>query len=132
MPEMQLWQLGFKYSTSGQFTKNKERIHNFKETLDSRYFHQNKLDKACFQQNIAYWDFKDLSRVITCDKIYLIKRSILQKVFSVLAIKSEIISKQKLAEELHKLIIKKCEHLKYTNLLKIISVVLVLPISIKN
>ena len=34
----------------------------FKETGDSRYIHQNKLDKACLQHDTAYGDFKDLSK----------------------------------------------------------------------
>ena len=34
----------------------------FKETGDSRYIHQNKLDKACLQHDMAYGDFKDLSK----------------------------------------------------------------------
>ena len=41
------------------FTKNKERIQKFKETGDSRHINQNKLDEACFQQDMAYGDFKD-------------------------------------------------------------------------
>ena len=35
MPKMHLRQPGFTYSTSGPFTKNKERIQKFKETGDS-------------------------------------------------------------------------------------------------
>ena len=42
--------------------KNKERIQKFKETGDSRYIYQNELDKACFQHDMAYGDFKDLAR----------------------------------------------------------------------
>ena len=34
MPETHLRQLGFIYSACGLFTKNKERINNFKETGD--------------------------------------------------------------------------------------------------
>ena len=39
---------GFTYSACVSFAKNKERIHIFKETGDSRYIHQNERDKACF------------------------------------------------------------------------------------
>ena len=46
MPEMHLKQPGFTYSVCGPFTKNKERINIIKETGDSRYIYQNKLDKA--------------------------------------------------------------------------------------
>ena len=35
MHEMHLKQLGFTYSACGTFTKNKERIQNFKETGDT-------------------------------------------------------------------------------------------------
>ena len=59
MPEMHLRQLAFMYSACGPFTKNKERIQKFKETGDSRYIYQNKLDKAHFQHDMAYGDFKD-------------------------------------------------------------------------
>ena len=69
MPQMHLRQPGFTYSTCGPFTKNKERIQKFKETGDSRYIYQNELDKACFQHDMAYGDFKDLTRRTASDKI---------------------------------------------------------------
>ena len=62
MPEMHLIQPGFTYSSCGPFTKNKERIQKFKQTGDSRYIYRNELDKACFQYDMAYGDFKDLKR----------------------------------------------------------------------
>ena len=69
MPEMHLRQPGFTYSACGSFTKNKERIQKFKETGNSRYIYQNKIDKACFQHDMAYGDFKDLTRRTAFDKI---------------------------------------------------------------
>ena len=36
------------YSACGLFTKSKERMQKSKETGDSRYIHQNKLDKAWY------------------------------------------------------------------------------------
>ena len=48
----------FSTSASGPITKNKERIQNFKETRDSRYVYQNELDKASFQQDMAYGNLK--------------------------------------------------------------------------
>ena len=48
MPEMHLRQPGFTYSPCGPFTKNEKRIQKFKDTGDSRYIYQNKLDKASF------------------------------------------------------------------------------------
>ena len=70
MPKVHLRQPGFTYSACGPFTKNKERIQKFKETGDSRYIYQNELDKACFQHDMAYGDFKDLTRRTVSDKIF--------------------------------------------------------------
>ena len=58
MPEMHLRQPGFTYSDCGPFSKNKERIKKFKEIGVARYIYQNELDKAYFQQDISYGDFK--------------------------------------------------------------------------
>ena len=69
MPEMHLRQPGFIYISCEPFTKNKERIQKFKETEDSGYIYQNKLDKACFQHDVAYGNFKHLTRRTTSDKI---------------------------------------------------------------
>ena len=69
MPEMHLRQPGFIYSTCGPFTKNKERIQKFKETGDSRYIYQDELNKAYFQHDMAYGDFKDLTRRTASDNI---------------------------------------------------------------
>ena len=62
-------QPGFTYSTCRTFTKTKKRIQKFKETRDSRYIYENEPGKACFQQDMAYWDFKDLTRRTASDKI---------------------------------------------------------------
>ena len=69
MPEMHLKQPGFTYSACGPFTKNKERIQKFKETGDTNYIYKNDLDKACYQHDMAYGDFKDLKRRTASDKI---------------------------------------------------------------
>ena len=69
MPEMDLRQPGFTYSACGPFTKNKERIQKFKETRDLQYIYQKELDKACFQHDMAFRDFKDLTRRTASDKI---------------------------------------------------------------
>ena len=61
MTEMHLRQNGFMYSACEPFRQNKKRIQKFKETGDTRYIYQNQLDKACFQHNMAYGDFKDLN-----------------------------------------------------------------------
>ena len=54
IPKLNLKQPGFPYSARGLFTKNKERIKKIKETGDSRYIYQSKLDKACLQRNMAH------------------------------------------------------------------------------
>ena len=69
MPEMHLKQSGFTYRACGSFTKNKERIQKFKETGDTSYIYKNELDKACFQHDMTYGDFKDLARRTASDKI---------------------------------------------------------------
>ena len=68
-PERHLRHQGFKYSACVPFTKNKQRIRKSKETGDSRYIYQNELDKACFQHDMAYGDFKDLTRRTASDKM---------------------------------------------------------------
>ena len=69
MPEMHSRQPRFTYNACGPFTKNKERIQKFKEIEDWQYIYENKLDKAYFQHDMAYWDSKDLTRRTTFDKI---------------------------------------------------------------
>ena len=70
LPEIHLKQPGFTYIACGPFTKNKERIQQFKETGDTNYIYKNKLDKACFQHDMAYGDFKDLARRTASDKAF--------------------------------------------------------------
>ena len=54
MPEVHLRQSRFACSACGLFTKNKERIQKSKEAGgNSQYIYQNKLDKACFQHDMA-------------------------------------------------------------------------------
>ena len=69
MPEMNLRQPQFTHSACEAFTKNKERIQKFEKTGDSRYIYKNELDKACFQHDMAYGDFKDLARRTAADKV---------------------------------------------------------------
>ena len=69
MTEMHLKQPGFTYSTCGQFTKNKKRIQKVKETGDTKYIYRSELDKAYFQHDMTYGDFKDLARRTPSDKV---------------------------------------------------------------
>ena len=59
----------FTYISCGPFTKNKKRIEKFKETRATSYIYKNELDKACFQHDMAYGDFKDLARRTASDKV---------------------------------------------------------------
>ena len=68
MPEMHLKQPGFTCSACGPFTRNKERTLKFKERGDTNYIYKNEFDKACFQHDMAYVDFKDLKRRLFSDK----------------------------------------------------------------
>ena len=76
MPEMHL---RFTYSAYGPFSKNKERIQKFKETGDSRHIYQNELNEACFQRNMSYGGFKDLSRRTAADKVLQEKAIVIAK-----------------------------------------------------
>ena len=69
MPEMHLKQPGFTFSICGPFTKNKQRIQKFMETGDTNYIYGNELDKARFQHDLAYGDFKDLKRKTQSDEV---------------------------------------------------------------
>ena len=126
--EIHLKQPGFTYSACGPFTKNKKRIHKFKETGDTSYIYKNELDKACFQHDMAYGDFKDLARRTASDKVLRGKalniaknpkydgyqRGLASVIYKCFDRKSKgsganipLESNEELAEELHKPIIKK-------------------------
>ena len=87
MPEMHLKQPGFTYSACGPFAKNKERIQKFKETGNTSYIYKNELDKACFQHDMAYGDFKDIARRTASDKVLRDKHLILLKILNMMGIK---------------------------------------------
>ena len=55
MPEMHLRQPGFTYSACETFTK--------------KYIYKNELHKACFQHDMVYGDFNDLTSRTASDKI---------------------------------------------------------------
>ena len=128
MPEMHLKQPRFTYSACGPFTKNKERIQKFKETIYTSYIYKNELDKACFQYDMAYGDFKDLKRRTFSDKVLRDKafniaknpkydgyqRGLASMIYKFFDKKSkgsgvniEVKHNEQLAEELHKPIIRK-------------------------
>ena len=135
MPELHLRQPQFIFSACGPFTRRKERIKEFKRTGDTRYIYRNELDKACFQLDSAYADYKDLinrtkSDKVLRDKAYNIasnqeydgyQRGLASMVYKFFDRKSTaepsslermgsgIASSSILADELHKAIIKKFE-----------------------
>ena len=121
-------QPGLTYSACGPFTKIKQRIQRFMETGDTNYIYRNELDKACFQHDMAYGDFKDLKRRTQSDEVLKDKAfaiasnpkydeyqrglaSMVYKPFDKKSkgagIKNEIKENQQLTNELHKPIIKK-------------------------
>ena len=91
MLKMHLRQHGFTYSALDDLQKNKERIQTFKETGDSRYIYQNELDKACFQHDMPYGGFKDLTRRIASDKILRVKYLMLLKIQNMMDINADLL-----------------------------------------
>ena len=90
-PEMHLKQHGFTNSACGSFTKINERIQKFKETGNLRYIDKNELDKACFQHDMVYGDFKDFTKRTASDKFLEIKHLILLKVLIMMNIKEVLL-----------------------------------------
>ena len=124
MPGMHLRQPRFVYSACGPFTRNKERIKEFKRTDDTCYIYRNELDKACFQHDSAYADHKDLINrteavKVLRDKVYDIASnpkydgyqrglaSMVYKFFDKKSTGSRIATSSILADECHKPIIRK-------------------------
>ena len=124
MPEMYLRQPRFVYSACGPFTRHKERIKEFKRTGDTRYIYRNEPDKACFQHDSAYAGHKDLINRTEVDKVLRDKAyniasnpeydgyqtglaSMVYRFFDKKSMGSGINSSSKLADELHKPVIKK-------------------------
>ena len=126
-------QPGFTYSACRPFTRNKQRIQKFMQTGGTNYIYQNELDKACFQHDKAYGDFKDLKRRTQSDEFLKGKafkiasnpkydgyqRGLASMVFKFFdkkskgsGIENEIKQNQQLANELHKPIIRKFKKIK--------------------
>ena len=124
MPKMHLRQPRFVYSACGPFTRHKERIKEFKRTGDTRHIYRNELDKACFQHDSAYADYKDLINRTEADNVLRDKAydracnpkydsyqrglaSMVYKFFDKKSIGSGIASSSMLADERHQPIIRK-------------------------
>ena len=69
MAEMHLRQPDLRIVLVDQLQKIKNELKKFKEAGDSRYIYRNELDKACFQHDVAYGDFKDLNGRTFVDKV---------------------------------------------------------------
>ena len=69
MYQLHFRQPGLAYSACGPFTKHHQRIQKFKETGNLNHTHKNKLNKACFDNDAAYSDSKDLGKRTVLDKI---------------------------------------------------------------
>ena len=75
MSETHLRQSWFIYSACGPFTRNREQLQQIKEIAVSKYIYKSELEKAYFQQDTSYKDFKDLPRrtiayKILCNKAF--------------------------------------------------------------
>ena len=44
-------------------------MQKFKETGDTKYIYRNELDKACFQYDMAYGDFKNLAKRTAAENV---------------------------------------------------------------
>ena len=121
---MHLRQPQFVYRACGPFASPKERIKEFKRTGDTCYIYRNELDKVCFQHDSAYADHNDLINRTEADKVLRDKAydiasnleydgyqrglaSMVYKFFDKKSMGGGIASSSILADELHKLVIKK-------------------------
>ena len=123
MPELHLKQPGFTYSTCGTFAEHREIIQRFKEKANLKHLYRNELDKASFAHDAANSDSKDLAKRTISDKIvkdrtYEIarnrkyigyERALASMVYTFFDKKtgSGTTINEQLAEELHKLVIRK-------------------------
>ena len=126
MPEMHLKQLGFTYSTCGSFTKKKERVQKIVQPGVIDYIYNNDPNRACFQHDMAYGKYKDMTKRTQSDNVLrgkafkiasnpnydLYQRelsSMVSKFFDKKSKGSGIkpMSNQQLVNELHKAIIRK-------------------------
>ena len=126
---MHLWDPKVKkYSACGPFTRHKQRINDFMKDGKLSHILKNKLDAACFQHDSAYAKYKDRlnrkkSDVILKNKALKIAMnpkingyqrglaSMFYKFFNERT-KGSSINNKKLAEELHKPIVKNFERRK--------------------
>ena len=120
IPELHLIQPGFNYGACGPFTKQSERIYNFRETVNVKHLYRNKLDKACFAHDAAYSDSKDLAKNIFQIRFQIIELMEMLEIGNMMDIKKyyqvwyisfglRVSINRQLAEELYKPVIKKIQ-----------------------
>ena len=127
MPKMHLRQPRFVYSACSPFTRNKERIKEFKRTGDTRLLYRNELHKACFKHDSVYVENRLISHQKLRNSAYYIasnpvydgcQRGLASMVYKFFHSKVAPLDKKTmsgkgiknnkiLAEELHKPLIKK-------------------------
>ena len=76
-------------------------MQKFKGTVDTKYIYRNELDKACFQHDIVYGDFKHLARTTASDKV------LRDKAFNIAKIPKEDGYQRGLASMIYKFFMKK-------------------------
>ena len=91
MPEMYLKQPGLTYSACGLFTKNKERIQQFKQTGDSRYIYQNNQIKFVFNMSWLNEILKIWLEEELLIKYYVMKHLIFLKIQKMIDIKEVLL-----------------------------------------
>ena len=69
IPEMHLKQPRFTYSACGPFTRSKEKIEKFMQTGNTDFIYRSKVDKVCFQHDMAHGKSKDLPKWTHSDKL---------------------------------------------------------------
>ena len=69
----------------------KQRKNIKTQTGDSSYTYQNELDKACFQHDMAFGDFKDLTRRTDSNKILRVKQLVLLKILNIMDINADLL-----------------------------------------
>ena len=120
MPELHLWDPNVKkYSACGPLTKHQERINQFMKDGRLSHLYKNRLDKACFQHDVVYNKYTK-SGIVLKYKAYKIaadlnydgfQRALSSMVWKCFDERSKNVlgsgvNNEKLAEELHKPIIR--------------------------
>ena len=69
MPEMHLRQPRFTIVLANHLLRIKKESKN-KKNRNSRYIYKSELDKTCFQHDMVYGGFKDLTKRTAADKVF--------------------------------------------------------------